>query len=154
VRREIDVVAQDEDGLVLLAAVQRHLHEVAVLAPRALVEEFDGVRAGEQLEGARAVKRRRAVLAPVDGPLGERLRPLFVGAVLLDRLGRLAVQSGLVGVADGNDLENGRRLFTIGAIVNGEILAEGKAYNKKDASQIAARLVVEKLGIGKEMEAD
>lgn len=51
-------------------------------------------------------------------------------------------------------LENGRRLFTIGAIVNGEILAEGKAYNKKDASQIAARLVVEKLGIGKEMEAD
>lgn len=44
-------------------------------------------------------------------------------------------------------LENGRRLFTVGAIVNGELMGEGKAYNKKDASQIAARLVVEKLGL-------
>lgn len=47
-------------------------------------------------------------------------------------------------------LENGRRLFTIGAVVNGELIAEGKAFNKKDASQIASQLAVEKLGIGKE----
>ncbi|HJU45648.1 MAG TPA: putative dsRNA-binding protein, partial [Chitinophagaceae bacterium] len=47
-------------------------------------------------------------------------------------------------------LENGRRLFTVGAIVNGELMGQGKAYNKKDASQIAARLVVEKLRIGSE----
>ena len=45
------------------------------------------------------------------------------------------------------NLENGRRLFTIGAVVNGKIIAEGKAFNKKDASQIAAQLAVEKLGI-------
>ena len=44
-------------------------------------------------------------------------------------------------------LENGRRLFTIGAVVDGEVLAEGKAFNKKDASQIAAQVAVEKLGI-------
>ncbi len=44
-------------------------------------------------------------------------------------------------------LENGRRLFTIGAVVDGEVLAEGKAFNKKDASQIAAQSAVEKLGI-------
>lgn len=49
-------------------------------------------------------------------------------------------------------IESGRRLFTVGAIVNGELLAQGKAYNKKDASQIAARVAVEKLGIGKEVE--
>jgi ribonuclease III len=44
-------------------------------------------------------------------------------------------------------IENGRRLFTIGAVVDGELIAEGKAFNKKDASQIAAQLAVEKLGL-------
>ncbi|HYM92513.1 MAG TPA: ribonuclease III [Chitinophagaceae bacterium] len=44
-------------------------------------------------------------------------------------------------------LENGRRLFTIAAVVDGQSIAEGKAFNKKDASQIAAQLAVEKLGI-------
>lgn len=45
--------------------------------------------------------------------------------------------------------ENGRRLFTVGAVVDGELLAEGKAYNKKDASQIASQIAVDKLGLGK-----
>lgn len=44
-------------------------------------------------------------------------------------------------------MENGRRLFTIGAVVDGELIAEAKAFNKKDASQVAARIAVEKLGI-------
>lgn len=44
-------------------------------------------------------------------------------------------------------LENGRRLFRVGAVIEGELIAEGKAYNKKDASQIAAQIAVEKLGI-------
>lgn len=44
-------------------------------------------------------------------------------------------------------IENGRRLFTIGAMVDGELIAEAKAFNKKDASQVAAQLAVEKLGI-------
>ena len=47
-------------------------------------------------------------------------------------------------------LENGRRLFTIAAVVDGNNIAEAKAFNKKDASQIAAQIAVEKLGIGKE----
>ena len=47
----------------------------------------------------------------------------------------------------GEKFENGRRLFTIGATVDGELIAEGKGYNKKDASQIAAQLAVEKLGL-------
>ena len=43
--------------------------------------------------------------------------------------------------------ENGRRLFTIGATVDGELVAQGKGYNKKDASQVAAQLAVDKLGL-------
>ncbi|MEP6675349.1 MAG: ribonuclease III [Ferruginibacter sp.] len=43
--------------------------------------------------------------------------------------------------------ENGRRLFTIAATIDGEKVAQGKGYNKKDASHIAAQLAVEKLGL-------
>jgi ribonuclease-3 len=46
-------------------------------------------------------------------------------------------------------VEGGRRLFTVGAVVDGELLASGKAYNKKDASQIAAQLSLDKLGLTK-----
>ena len=45
--------------------------------------------------------------------------------------------------------ENGRRLFTVAAVVDGTHIAEGRAFNKKDASQIAAQLAVEKLGLNK-----
>lgn len=44
-------------------------------------------------------------------------------------------------------IENGRRLFTIAAVVDGNKIAEGKAFNKKDASQIAAQVAVEMLGL-------
>ncbi|MFM7672839.1 MAG: ribonuclease III [Bacteroidota bacterium] len=44
-------------------------------------------------------------------------------------------------------LERGRRLFTIAAVIDGERIAEGKAYNKKDASQIAAQEAITVLGI-------
>ncbi|MEO6916639.1 MAG: ribonuclease III domain-containing protein, partial [Chitinophagaceae bacterium] len=50
-------------------------------------------------------------------------------------------------------IENGRRLFTVAAMVNGVSMAQGKAYNKKDASQIAAQIAVDKLGLGKEAES-
>ena len=42
-------------------------------------------------------------------------------------------------------LENGRRIFTIAAVLNGEVLAKGTGFNKKDASQVAAQLAIEKL---------
>lgn len=44
-------------------------------------------------------------------------------------------------------IENGRRLFTIGAMVDGELIAEAKGFNKKDASQVAAQLAIEKLNL-------
>ena len=51
-------------------------------------------------------------------------------------------------------IEGGRRLFTIGAMVDGVCLAEGKAYNKKDASQIASSIAITNLGLNKVMEED
>ncbi|WP_298298482.1 ribonuclease III [Hydrotalea sp.] len=44
-------------------------------------------------------------------------------------------------------LEAGRRVFTINAVIDGEILSAGKGFNKKDASQIAAQTAIEKLGL-------
>jgi ribonuclease-3 len=44
-------------------------------------------------------------------------------------------------------VENGRRLFTVAAVLDGNNVAVGKAFNKKDASQIAAQIAVDKLGI-------
>lgn len=43
--------------------------------------------------------------------------------------------------------ENNRRVFTIAVVLDGEQLAIGKGYNKKEASQIAAQLAIEKLGL-------
>ncbi|MGH2644390.1 MAG: ribonuclease III [Chitinophagaceae bacterium] len=44
-------------------------------------------------------------------------------------------------------LEGGRRLFTVAIVVDGDIVCSGKAYNKKDAGQLAARDALEILGI-------
>lgn len=44
-------------------------------------------------------------------------------------------------------VENGRRLFTIGAKIDGILISEAKAFNKKEASQAAAQIAVEKLGL-------
>lgn len=47
-------------------------------------------------------------------------------------------------------LENGRRLFTVAAVVDGSEIAHGKAYNKKSASQIAASSAIDILQIKSE----
>jgi ribonuclease-3 len=43
--------------------------------------------------------------------------------------------------------EGGRKVFTINTVIDGKILSQGKGYNKKDASLIAAQLAIEKLGL-------
>lgn len=43
--------------------------------------------------------------------------------------------------------ERGRRLFIVGVKVDGEIVAAGRGFSKKDASQMAAQQAAEKLGI-------
>jgi ribonuclease III len=44
-------------------------------------------------------------------------------------------------------MEGGRRVFTIAIVIDGEKVAEGKGYNKKDASQVASQIAVEKLAL-------
>jgi ribonuclease-3 len=44
-------------------------------------------------------------------------------------------------------MEGGRKLFTISAMVDGEEIASANAFNKKDASHVAAQKAVEKLGL-------
>ena len=44
-------------------------------------------------------------------------------------------------------MEGSRRIFTIAVKLDGEILSEGKGYNKKDASQVAAQVAIELLGL-------
>jgi ribonuclease-3 len=43
--------------------------------------------------------------------------------------------------------EKGRRLFIVGVKLDGEVVAAGRGYNKKDAGQMAAVQAVEKLGL-------
>ena len=44
-------------------------------------------------------------------------------------------------------LESGRRVFTMNTVIDEEIISTAKGFNKKDASQIAAQLAIEKLGL-------
>jgi ribonuclease-3 len=44
-------------------------------------------------------------------------------------------------------LESGRRIFIINTVIDGEIITQGKGFNKKDASQVAAQTAIEKLGL-------
>lgn len=44
-------------------------------------------------------------------------------------------------------LEGNRRVFTMNAVLDGEVFTQGRGSNKKDASQVAAQIAVEKLGL-------
>ncbi len=44
-------------------------------------------------------------------------------------------------------MEGSRRVFTIAAVIDGQVISKAKGYNKKDASQQAAQLAIEKLGL-------
>ncbi|MBX2906557.1 MAG: ribonuclease III [Taibaiella sp.] len=43
--------------------------------------------------------------------------------------------------------EGTRKLFTVGVMIDGEVVSSGTGYNKKDAGQVAARNALEVLGI-------
>ena len=42
-------------------------------------------------------------------------------------------------------MEGGRRVFIIAAMLDGDNIGQGKGFNKKDASQVAAQVAIEKL---------
>ncbi len=41
--------------------------------------------------------------------------------------------------------ENSRKIFTVGVLLNGELLTSGTGFNKKDAGQVAAQQALEKI---------
>lgn len=43
--------------------------------------------------------------------------------------------------------EGTRKLFTVGVLIDGEVVSSGTGYNKKDAGQVAARNAMEALGV-------
>jgi ribonuclease-3 len=44
-------------------------------------------------------------------------------------------------------MDSTRKLFTVGIAIDGEIIAEGTGYNKKEAGQVAARNALDKLNV-------
>lgn len=44
-------------------------------------------------------------------------------------------------------LEGARKIFTLAIVLDGETIATGSGYNKKEAGQVAAQKAIEKLGI-------
>jgi len=44
-------------------------------------------------------------------------------------------------------MEGSRRIFTIAVVLDGVVLSEARGFNKKDASQVAAQIAIEKLGL-------
>lgn len=52
------------------------------------------------------------------------------------------------------DNEHARKLFTIGIALNGEVIATGTGYNKKEAGQVAARKALENLKVQPQQPPD
>lgn len=44
-------------------------------------------------------------------------------------------------------MDSTRKLFTVGIMIDGELVAEGTGFNKKEAGQVAARNALEKLNV-------
>lgn len=88
------------------------------------------------------------------------LKQLIIPHLFMDdlELQDINVKNKLIGWASKNGkaitfdiieekMEKGRRLFIMGVLLDGNIIANGRGFNKKDASQMAAQLAVEKLGL-------
>jgi ribonuclease-3 len=44
-------------------------------------------------------------------------------------------------------MEGSRKIFTVGIMLNGDMVTEGKGYNKKEAGQVAAQKAIEVLKV-------
>ncbi len=48
----------------------------------------------------------------------------------------------------GESMDATRKLFTVGVVLNGTLLAEGTGFNKKEAGQVAAKNALDKVNVG------
>ena len=88
------------------------------------------------------------------------IKQIVIPYVFLDDLEQIDInlKNRLIGWASKNGkklefetvqekLEGNRRIFTIAVVLEGNIFAEGTGYNKKDASQVAAEIAIQKLSL-------
>ena len=127
-----------------------------------LYNKFDGSLKGSQIFG----NTLEALVGAVYLDKGYRkthrwvLQHMIIAHLYVDDLENIDInlKNKLIGWASKNGkvltfvtleekLESNRRIFTIAAVLDGEEISLGKGFNKKDASQIAAQLAIEKLGI-------
>lgn len=127
-----------------------------------LYNKFDGSLKGSQIFG----NTLEALVGAVYLDKGYRktqrwvLKQMIIPHLYVDDLENIDInlKNKLIGWASKNGkvlafvtleekLESNRRIFTIAAVIDGDQIALGKGFNKKDASQIAAQLAIEKLGL-------
>ncbi len=127
-----------------------------------LYNKFDGSLKGSQIFG----NTLEALVGAVYLDKGYRktqrwvLKQMIIPHLYVDDLENIDInlKNKLIGWASKNGkvlafvtleekLETNRRIFTIAAVLDGEQIALGKGFNKKDASQLAAQLAIEKLGL-------
>ncbi len=144
---------------------RQQLNDIAVkmgLKKITLYNKFDNSLKGSQIFG----NTLEAVVGAVYLDKGYRkthqwvLKQIVIPHMFVDDLEQIDInlKNKLIGWASKNGkalsfdlveekLESGRRVFTINAVLDGEVLSQGKAFNKKDASQIAAQAAIVQLGI-------
>jgi ribonuclease-3 len=144
---------------------RQQLNDIAVkmgLKKITLFNKFDNALRGSQIFG----NTLEAVVGAIYLDKGYRktqlwvLKQILIPHMFVDDLEAIDInlKNKLIGWAAKNGkalsfdlveekLEGGRRVFTINAILDGEVVAYGKGFNKKDASQIAAQSAIVKLNI-------
>lgn len=144
---------------------RQQLNEIALkmgIKKLALYNKFDNFLKGSQIFG----NTLEALVGAVYLDKGYKktqhwiVRQIILPYLFVDDLEQIDInlKNRLIGWASKNGkklefemiqekLEGNRRIFTIAVVLEGDILSQGKGYNKKDASQVAAQSAIEKLGL-------
>ena len=144
---------------------RQQLNEIALkmgVKKLALYNKFDNFLKGSQIFGNTLEAIVGAVYLDKGYKKTQRwiVKQIILPFVFVDDLEQIDInlKNRLIGWASKNGkklefetiqekLEGNRRIFTMAVVLDGKMLSQGKGYNKKDASQIAAQSAIEKLGI-------
>jgi len=144
---------------------RQQLNEIALkmgVKKLTLYNKFDNFLKGSQIFGNTLEALVGAVYLDKGYKKTQRwiVRQIILPYVFVDDLEQIDInlKNRLIGWASKNGkklefetihekLEGNRRIFTIAVVLEGNILAQGKGYNKKDASQVAAQSAIEILGL-------
>jgi ribonuclease-3 len=144
---------------------RQQLNEIALkmgLKKLTIYNKFDNFLKGSQIFG----NTLEAIVGAVYLDKGYKktqkwvLKQLILPYLFVDDLEQIDInlKNRLIGWASKNGkqlefetlnekMEGSRRIFTIAVVLDGVVLSEAKGFNKKDASQVAAQIAIEKLGL-------